>query len=516
MPKKQSPEANTFVKASKVTSKSITNKDDQLLAIRYEEITSSLAHFNFPKGSIDDPHIMEANIRDIPRIRTWTEFRRWTEHEDLSAPCLFYQANGEIVQLVNLKHDQETVDLLNGKGLHIFLYEPLCLYYEDDPIAHNGWGNVHNYGFYSEFPRDNVNGDGTYNRVRSTELDSIGYYMGQNGLHNVTVHTGDYNVETACSYYASQMKLLCDDPFLNELIMYDNADPTIKRKLSKHFVCTCWRFTSIRAILCSIIKQYETRGVNSNLIWFFDTPFEYLLDTPWMNVNGNGGQEPDREPEFLFILKQGMEMLNKEVPLTYDVKATSSTHVHECAGHHYPTNTDFDTIGNPVVVNPTHLPLEPIYRETFIDICIESRYGQPTGNISEKVLQAIQFKTPFILVAPPFTLQYMHELGYKTFSDFWDERYDVEEDHLVRTEKIVNIMDYISGLTLEECHALYLKMWPILEHNFKVMAERSRLGRITHIEKDDKLKQVGAVSWASPKGETLKDKLMSEQMNRNF
>ena len=501
-------------KISTENSKQLDREGEQF-NLNYKEINSSLEHYNFPPGSINHPHIMEANTKDIPRIRTWTEFRRWSEHEDLSAPCLFYQANGEINQLVDLTLDEETVLLCNAKGLHIFLFEPLCLYYEDDPIA-GYWLNVHNYGFYSEFPRENVNGDDSYNRIRATELDSIGYFVGQNKLYNVTVHTGDYNVETACSYYTNQMKLLCDDPFLNELHMYNNADITIKRSFKKHFVCTCWRFTTIRAIACALLKQYETRGVQSNIIWFFDTPFEKLLDTPWMNVNGAGKQKACREPEFMFNLKQGIEMLNKEVPLTYDVKASSSTHVHECAGHHYPTNTDFDNIGNPVVVNPTHLPLEPLYRETFVDVCLESRYGQPTSNISEKVLQAIQFKTPFLLIGPPYTIKYMHELGYKTFGNFWDERYDLEEDHLVRAELIVRIMDYISGLTLDECHNMYIEMWPILEHNYKVMAERSRLGRITHLEKTDKLKKVNAVSWAASPGENLKEILMAQEKNRDF
>ena len=497
--------------------KNITKVTEEVLDIDYKEISSSLAHYNFPPGTINHPHIMEATIDEIPRIRTWKQYRRFNKHEDLTAPCLFYQANGEIKQLLHLKFDQETISMCNHKGLHIFLYEPLCLYYEGDPLA-GTWLNVHNYGFYTEFPRENVNGDGDYNRIRATELDSIGHFMGQNKLYNVVVHTGDYLVEQACSYYqdSHSMKLLCDDPFLNELIMYDNADITIKRRFNKHFVCTCWRFTSIRAIMCAILKQYETRGVDSNIIYFFDTPFEHLLDTPWMNVNGKGDQEKCREPQFMFNLKEGLEMLNKEVPLTYDVKASSSTHAFECAGHHYPQNTDFDDIGNPVVVNPTHLPLEPIYREAFVDVCIESRYGQPTANISEKVLQAIQFKTPFLMVAPPYTLRYMHELGYKTFGDFWDERYDLEEDHLVRTEKIIEITDYISGLTLEECHNMYLQMLPILDHNYKVMAERSRLGRITHIEQSDRLKEVEAVSWAAPEGETLREAIMKQKDNRTY
>ena len=216
-------------KTQKEHRKNITKVDEEVLDIDYKEISSSLAHYNFPPGAINHPHIMEATIDEIPRIRTWKEYRRWNEHEDLDAPCLFYQANGEIKQLLHLKFDEETVALCNHKGLHIFLYEPLCLYYEGDPIA-GYWLNVHNYGFYTEFPRENVNGEQDYNRIRETELDAIGHFMGQNKLYNVVIHTGDYLVEQACSYYYDNhsMKLLCDDPFLNELIMYDNADITIK------------------------------------------------------------------------------------------------------------------------------------------------------------------------------------------------------------------------------------------------------------------------------------------------
>lgn len=78
-------------------------------------------------------------------------------------------------------------------------------------------------------------------------------------------------------------------------------------------------------------------------------------------------------------------------------------------------------------------------------------------------------------------------------------------------------MDYISGLSLEECHEMYIKMWPILQHNYKVMAERSRLGRITHIDVEkDSLKNVEAVSWAAPEGESLKEVIMRQKDNREY
>lgn len=481
-----------------------------------EVIHSSLAHYNFPEGSMEHArNVMRATIHDIPRIRTWEEYRIHSEYEDPDAPSLFYQANGEIKQLLTLEHDPETVAFLNERGLHIYLYEPLCLYIENDPIK-GVWGGHHNFGFYSEWPNHKVQPS----RARATELDSIAYYMGQNGLNHVYVHTGDYRCEEQLPYYSGFMKLYCDDPFLNELMMYDNAMRPIKRKFDKHFVCTNWRFTSVRAIMCALLAEIDS----ANLIWFFETPLERLgmrqsplgehlqEGTPWLCFQ-NG--HPDK-PKFYDQLVRGLDIVNKQVPLTCDVKADKPTQIEECAGHWYPEATTFDGMGNPVVMNPTMLPLEGLYRNAFVDIVNESRYGQPTGNISEKVLQSIQFKTPFLLLAPPYSLRYMKELGYKTFDRWWDESYDETENHLERLEKIVDIVNWIASLSLEQCHDMYLDMLPVLKHNFEQMARNSRLKRITHLHKDDLLSSTKAVEWAQGDGPGLAEMIEHSKNNREF
>ena len=480
-----------------------------------EVIHSSLAHFNFPEGSMDHArNVMQATIHDIPRIRTWTEYRIHSDYEDPTAPSLFYQANGEIKQLITLEHDPDTVAYLNERGLHIYLYEPLCLYIDNDPIK-GIWGGHYNFGFYSEWPNEAVHPK----KARASELDSIAYYMGQNGLNNVHVHTGDYRVEEQLPYY-NFMKLYCDDPFLNELMMYDNAERTIKRRFEKHFVCTSWRFTTPRAIMSAVMADIDS----VNMIWFFQTPVEKLglhksplgeelcEGTPWMCFQTG---HPDR-PKFYDQLVRGMEKVNKIVPLTCDVKADKPTVLDEIAGHWYPQATTFDGMGNPVVMNPTMLPLETLYRNAFLDIVCESRYGQPTGNISEKVLQSIQFKTPFLLVAPPYCLRYMKELGYKTFDRWWDESYDETENHLHRMEKIIDIVNWIASLSLEQCHDMYLDMLPVLKYNYEQMARNSRLKRITHLHKDDLLSSTKAVEWAQGDGPGLAEMIERSSNNREY
>jgi hypothetical protein len=77
------------------------------------------------------------------------------------------------------------------------------------------------------------------------------------------------------------------------------------------------------------------------------------------------------------------------------------------------------------------------------------------------------FRKPFILLAPPGTLQYMHEHGYKTFNDFWDESYDLCTNHEERLGKIFEVIRYIESKSIEELKEIYKEMESILLHNRK-------------------------------------------------
>jgi hypothetical protein len=111
--------------------------------------------------------------------------------------------------------------------------------------------------------------------------------------------------------------------------------------------------------------------------------------------------------------------------------------------------------------------LQNFYQEIFVDVITETRFAQPTANFSEKVFQAMQYFRPFILVAPPFTLEYVRSLGFKTFSDFWDESYDTETNHGQRLIKIFKLIDTIEQMGFEDIKQMYQDMLPIIEHNRK-------------------------------------------------
>jgi hypothetical protein len=109
------------------------------------------------------------------------------------------------------------------------------------------------------------------------------------------------------------------------------------------------------------------------------------------------------------------------------------------------------------------------YKECFCAVVNESRYASPLGYLSEKTLTAINCKMPFLLVAAPYTLEYLKRFGFKTFNRWWNEDYDLEENHQKRMLMLFDIIDYIDSKSIKELHIMYQEMIPILEHNLEVL-----------------------------------------------
>lgn len=376
---------------------------------------------------------------------------------DHNEPMMVYMANGRIHDLENLIHTPELRTTLNQGPVHIYLYEPMCSYFDNDPYAilHTKFNN----GFYSEFTNNVSMGD-----IGSAELDSIETYVKNNGLYDVIVHTGDYNIETYYNRYTMHMSLLCDDVFFKSFAFIDNVNTDNKTEMSKKFISTNWRYTPARAVISAILCKKET-----HLAWYYDIDQALLDMTPWFDLRC----EREVPPKFYKRLMMSLSRLNANSPWCLDFKANRALKIREAAAHHYPNSvlSNLDEFYNPVFQNRETPTLEPFYRQSFVDIVCESRYAQPTGNLSEKVLQSIHFMTPFVLVAPPHSLKYLKEFGFYTFDRWWSEDYDQEEDHIVRMEKIIDVIEYLHSLSWEEIYDIYYQMLPFLRHNYAMLSK---------------------------------------------
>ena len=66
-------------------------------------------------------------------------------------------------------------------------------------------------------------------------------------------------------------------------------------------------------------------------------------------------------------------------------------------------------------------------------------------------------------------MQYLKEMGCKTFNKCWDESYDTEKNDHEKINKITKIIQHICGLDHARLMTLYESMLPTLEHNYKAL-----------------------------------------------
>jgi len=371
-------------------------------------------------------------------------------------PFCIYKANSHIKELEETVHDQETVNFLNAQGLDIYLTEPICSYI-DGWVKQMEEGTKHTMWFYSEIsPYEDIR------KIRADEFDSIKLYVENNGLTNVTVHTCDYNVEKYYGYYTAYFKIITDDLFLktyyDDCCITDFPIPVFTKK----FINLNWRYTKHRHMVAAYLSR-----LSSHVSWYFKGDLENINHNLYFRYSDFEASYYDESQN----LKQGIKYLNQHVPLNIDMNIKEANEIQ----HNYL----FDVWPISAVLKPGESPnkvkrtkLLPYYSDSFCDVITETRFGQPTGNYSEKVYQAMLFVKPFILVAPPYTLEYLRSHGYKTFSDFWDESYDTETHHGLRLGKIFQQIDKIQSMTFVELRDMYVAMKSVLEHNRDLAFQR--------------------------------------------
>lgn len=332
---------------------------------------------------------------------------------DYTYPLIVYILVGNIVDLEEISHTD--IDYLNEVGIRIYLNEPVSLGYIDG-------------------------------QLRAPELDSILVYMQNNNLNNVTVHTCDYRCEELLPYY-NAIKLVTDDVFIKTI---GSTRTTIATdQFTKHFINLNWRYTEHRHLVAAFMYQLD-----SYCSWRFKVDYDALEVHEWSDLN-------KLDIEFNGRITNGIILLNENAPckIDYTGPAIKINDVEDTLAINPPTKSSDEDI-------------EPFYADIFCDIVTETKYAQPLANISEKTLRPIGFLKPFILVAPPRSLEYLRTLGYKTFSDYWDESYDLEDDHNLRLIKIFKLIDELNNKSIDELRILYNDMLPVLKHNYDLLVEK--------------------------------------------
>jgi len=109
--------------------------------------------------------------------------------------------------------------------------------------------------------------------------------------------------------------------------------------------------------------------------------------------------------------------------------------------------------------------------ETLVEDEVQWRYPDHPRRrysavfFSEKILKPIGAGHPFIVVSSQGTLKKLKEHGYQTFSKWWNEDYDNEENTDIRIKMIMEILVRLSKLSVPELKSIRTEMQSVLDHN---------------------------------------------------
>jgi hypothetical protein len=366
-------------------------------------------------------------------------------------PHLICTGAGTLPQLENLKYSIDIVDYLNQHGLYIYLFEDLYVstglkvknYLKTPPVS---VGEEEYYKKYSSFIRGFESTKQNLENIYSFELESIKDFIDTNNLKNVTVYCGDYNASKYLQKIYPMMKILNRNSYIVSVAtrILKNPNPGIDQKtanlISHKFICANRKYKSTRHLTAAYL-------LDKTSITSFDKTMSYwgsLQNQLWFNFSSWKSTQPK-----LFInLWKNLQRLDTMPPLTFDNPSISIPEAN------YELNFNYTP--------------EEIYNRCFCSVVTEN-FSHPISTFSEKTLNTIARYRPFILVAPPHTLEYLKHYGFKTFGDYWDESYDQEENHEKRLIKIFKTIDYINNLPITALRNLYQTLIPILEHNYQII-----------------------------------------------
>ena len=127
------------------------------------------------------------------------------------------------------------------------------------------------------------------------------------------------------------------------------------------------------------------------------------------------------------------------------------------------------------IENPVDDTSHEKFQDSYIHIVAETFQASHPNRLffSEKIFKPMKYMQPFILLGEPGALAKLHELGYQTFGDYWDESYDDIEDDEERLKQALQTAKTLIQLTHAQLHQLTKDLLPILHHNLAHAAKRS-------------------------------------------
>lgn len=415
------------------------------------------------------------------KLNRYTFFDYFNDHyqetfvNNFQTPYLICTCCGSFPHLENINYDDSTINFLNKHGLNIFLYETIFLDTGNKRKSLNVLDqNVKNIDDRYNILKNSLIGfestEENLSRMYCFDYEKIVEFVKRNKLLNVTVYSGDYQIEKYFSNIYKEIKLKTLDIYVVSLFKKTNdrfnAHEYVENKnvpnvenIQYKFWCGNRRYEGYRHLMVSYMLSKSSLCSYQHKIE--DSPFEnFDIDKKrngpiWGDVQNylwfNFSKWKNMYPEIYETIQHGMIKIKEKNSISMDCDITQKK-----------------------ALESLDVP-EDFYHRCFCAVVTEARYAIPTGNFSEKTMNAIKCFRPFILVAPPKTLEYLKKYNIKTFGDYWDESYDLEENHEQRLIKVFKTIEQIDKFSIKELKLMYKDMANILTHNYHTIANISKI-----------------------------------------
>jgi hypothetical protein len=149
-----------------------------------------------------------------------------------------------------------------------------------------------------------------------------------------------------------------------------------------------------------------------------------------------------------------------------------------------------------------------LFRSAMWHLVTETVFYDSKLHLTEKIFKPIVARRPFILVGAPGNLQYLKDYGFKTFSKYIDESYDLETDPDIRLAKITTEIEKLCDLPRAELEDMFDDMQDILEFNFNWFYNDFK-----HLVVDEMLRNYRSNIVAYNQYQTFSNKLSINSLN---
>jgi hypothetical protein len=118
------------------------------------------------------------------------------------------------------------------------------------------------------------------------------------------------------------------------------------------------------------------------------------------------------------------------------------------------------------IITPAHFNISNVYHCFFLEVVCET-YSRGTSFFpTEKTWRPIATRTPFIVQGPKDYIKNLHRLGFKTFSNWFDESHS-QDEYNYQPIGICATLDRLATYSISELEGIYIDMNDTLEHNYQ-------------------------------------------------